>query len=161
MIYIASFTISKLLHMNNTSLMPQMVKNLPAMRKTQLWSLGWEDSSGEQNGNPLQYSCLESSMGSRRVEWTQWLTLSLLKENRAKQIKGNNPPPFFFVRNLYQNIGGEGWGMQRKKFWVYIVKALTCFQDKWIEGVTYLETHLKVLDVKSKERTLNTSKQEK
>ena len=25
-------------------------------------SLGWEDSSGEENGYPLQYSCLENSM---------------------------------------------------------------------------------------------------
>ena len=35
----------------------QMVKNLPAM-----WvqSLGWEDSPGEGNGDPLQYSCLEN-----------------------------------------------------------------------------------------------------
>ena len=25
-------------------------------------SLGWEDSPGEENGNPLQYSCLENPM---------------------------------------------------------------------------------------------------
>ena len=38
-------------------LVAQMVKNLPAM-----WvqSLGWEDSPGEGNGDPLQYSCLEN-----------------------------------------------------------------------------------------------------
>ena len=41
------------------SLMTQMVKNLPAMRETQVQSLGWEDPPGEGNGNPLQYSCLE------------------------------------------------------------------------------------------------------
>ena len=39
-----------------------MVKNLAAMRKTQVQSLGWEDSPGERNDNPLQYSCLENSM---------------------------------------------------------------------------------------------------
>ena len=127
MISIASFTISKLLHMNNTSLMPQMVKNLPAMRKTQLWSLGWEDSSGEQNGNPFQYSCLENSMGSRRVEWTQWLTLSLLKENRAKQIKGNNPPPFFFCKKSVPEHWGWGVGNAKEKILGLYSKSLNLF----------------------------------
>ena len=43
--------------------MAQMVKNLPAMQvQTQVRSLGQEDSPGEQNGNPLQYSCLENCM---------------------------------------------------------------------------------------------------
>ena len=37
--------------------MAQIVKNLPAMQET-----GWEDSPGEGNGNPVQYSCLENSM---------------------------------------------------------------------------------------------------
>ena len=32
------------------------------MRETQVQSLGWEDSPGEGNGNPLQYSCLENPM---------------------------------------------------------------------------------------------------
>ena len=27
------------------------------------WSLGWEDSHGEGNGTPIQYSCLENSVG--------------------------------------------------------------------------------------------------
>ena len=39
-----------------------MVKNLPAMRETPVWSLGREDPSGGGHGNPLQYSCLENSM---------------------------------------------------------------------------------------------------
>ena len=42
-----------------------MVKNLPAMQETpetQVQALGREDSPGEANGNPLQYSCLENSM---------------------------------------------------------------------------------------------------
>ena len=32
------------------------------MQETQVQSLSWEDSPGEGNGNPLQYSCLENSM---------------------------------------------------------------------------------------------------
>ena len=45
-----------------TSLVAQMVKNLPVMQDTRVQSLGWEDSPGEENGNPLQYSCLEDPM---------------------------------------------------------------------------------------------------
>ena len=39
-----------------------MIKNLPAMQKTWVQSLGWEDSPGEGKGYPLQYSGLENSM---------------------------------------------------------------------------------------------------
>ena len=42
------------------SWMAQRLKNLPATQETQVWSLGQEDLSEERNGNPLQYSCLES-----------------------------------------------------------------------------------------------------
>ena len=38
-----------------------MVKNLPAMRETQVPSLGWEDPLENGNGYPLQYSGLENS----------------------------------------------------------------------------------------------------
>jgi len=48
--------------------MAQTVKNLPAMQEMQVLSLGREDSPGEENGNPLQYSCLENSM-DRGVWW--------------------------------------------------------------------------------------------
>ena len=44
------------------SLVAQRLKRLPAMWETWDRSLGWEDSPGEGNGNPLQYSCLESPM---------------------------------------------------------------------------------------------------
>ena len=39
-----------------------MVRNLPAMQKTWVQSLGGEDPLGEGNGNPLQHSCLENPM---------------------------------------------------------------------------------------------------
>ena len=44
------------------SLVAQMVRNLPAMQEIQVQYLCWEDSPGEGNGNPHQYSCLENSM---------------------------------------------------------------------------------------------------
>ena len=39
-----------------------VVKNLPAMQEMLFQSLGLGRSSGERNGNPLQYSCLENPM---------------------------------------------------------------------------------------------------
>ena len=60
-----------------TSLVAQMVKNLPAMQET--WGLipDLGRSLGEGNGNPLQYFCLENPMDytvhgilqARIVEW--------------------------------------------------------------------------------------------
>ena len=44
------------------SLVAQRLKRLPAMWETRVRPLGWEDSPGEGNGNPLQYSCLENPM---------------------------------------------------------------------------------------------------
>ena len=32
------------------------------MWETLVQPLGWEDAPGEDNGNPLQYSCLENPM---------------------------------------------------------------------------------------------------
>ena len=50
----------KISHAPSTSLVVQMVKNLPAKQETWVRSLGWEDP--RENGYPLQYSCLENSM---------------------------------------------------------------------------------------------------
>ena len=47
--------------------MAQMVKNSPAMQET--WGLG--RSSGEGNGNPEKFSCLENSVD--RGAW--WATV--------------------------------------------------------------------------------------
>ena len=60
------------------------LKNLPAVRETQVPSLGQEDPPGEGKGNPFQYSCLEiekagglQSVGSQRVGHG-WATSTLL-----------------------------------------------------------------------------------
>ena len=44
------------------SLVAQMVKNPPAMQKTQVQSLGWENPLEKEMVNPLQHSCLENSV---------------------------------------------------------------------------------------------------
>jgi len=48
------------------SLVSQMVKNPPANAGHPCSIHGWGRSSGEGNGNPLQYSCLENSMDKGR-----------------------------------------------------------------------------------------------
>ena len=60
-------------------------KNLPAMWETWVWSLGWEDSPGEGKGYPLQYSCLENSMGLQRVGYN-WASFTFIgaKKSLAK-----------------------------------------------------------------------------
>ena len=50
-----------------TFLVVQSVKNLPAMGETQVQFLGQGRAPGERNDNPLQYSCLENSMGRGAV----------------------------------------------------------------------------------------------
>ena len=53
------------------SLVAQMVKNMPAMWKTWVRFLGWEDPLEE--GNPFQYSCLENPHGQRSlVGYSPW-----------------------------------------------------------------------------------------
>ena len=51
-----------IIDVNGASLVAQMVKNLPEMQDTWVWSLGSGGSPRECNDNPLQYSCLENSM---------------------------------------------------------------------------------------------------
>lgn len=45
-----------------------MVKNLLGMQETRVESPGQEDPLGEENDNPLQFSCLENLM-DRRAWW--------------------------------------------------------------------------------------------
>ena len=49
------------------TMVAQMVKSLPATQETWVQSLGQEESPGEENGNPLQYSWLEKSHGQRSL----------------------------------------------------------------------------------------------
>ena len=56
--------------------MAQQLKNQAAMQETQetqVQSLGGEDPLEEENGNPLQYSCLKNSMEKRSlVDYSPW-----------------------------------------------------------------------------------------
>ena len=91
------------------SLVVQRVKRLPAMQETWVWSPGLED--GEGNGNPLQYSCLETSMD--RGAW--WATVHGIKDSHLTEhlhffcaLKGKAGKQVnFFGKQVM-------WGMQMK-----------------------------------------------
>ena len=63
-----------------------VVKNLPAMQQMWVRSLGWEDSPGGWNGNPLQYSCLGNPRD--RGVW-QATVYGILKESDTTEQLGN------------------------------------------------------------------------
>ena len=54
------------------SLAAQMVKDLPVMPDTGIQSLGREDPLKEENGNSLQYSCLENLTDKSLVDYSPW-----------------------------------------------------------------------------------------
>ena len=85
-----------------TSLIAQLVKNLPAMQKTQFQFLG------EGDGNPLQYSCLENPMD--RGAW-QAMVQGVARVRHDLAIK---PPPRCilqisnnFICQLYLSEAGK------------------------------------------------------
>ena len=59
-ILIEYYYYSHFIHRERTSLIAQLVKDLPAIQETPVPGSG--RSPGEGNGNPLQYSCLENYM---------------------------------------------------------------------------------------------------
>ena len=64
---------------SRASLVAQMIKNLPAIQETRIPSLDQEDSPGEGNAYPLQYSCLENSTGGGA--W--WATVHIIAKSRT------------------------------------------------------------------------------
>ena len=52
------------------------------LRVQEMWvrSLDWEDSPGEENGNPFQYSCLENPM-DRGPWWAVESDTAVAKES--------------------------------------------------------------------------------
>ena len=68
--YKVTFTPSLTQLVRYPSLMAQQVMNPPAVQEIQeTWvqSLDQEDPLEKENGNPLQYSCLEKSHGQKRL----------------------------------------------------------------------------------------------
>ena len=111
------------------SLVAQIVKNLPAMQETWIWSLGQGRSPGEGNGNPLQYSCLGNPMdwswgrkswhdcveNSRRIHswprvWKWWVPTTLWGLPLGALLNSHGK---------YQRIPLSAFSRERKKepFW--------------------------------------------
>ena len=77
----------------------QMVKNPPAMQETWVRSLDREDSPGGGNGNPLQYSCLESS-----VDRGAWGLLYFMRSQSRTRLSDQH----FLLKKRY-NCGFLSW----------------------------------------------------
>ena len=66
-----------------------VIKTLPAMQETRVWSLGCEDSPGGGNGDPLQYFYLENPMDrgawqGQSMESQHWTRLKQLSTHACK-----------------------------------------------------------------------------
>ena len=99
--------------------MAQQVRNLRAMQETQeTWVqyLGWEDPLEEENGNPLQYSCLENSMDegpwraivqrvSKESDATEWLIMHSCSFGQIFQL--NYDLVFFSVQGTNSMLYGS------------------------------------------------------
>ena len=68
--------------LHHASLVPQTVMNLPTVQETLVRSLVWEDPPGGGNGNLLQYSSLENSLG--RGAW--WATVHGVTKSQTRLI---------------------------------------------------------------------------
>ena len=79
------------------SLVAQIVKNLPAMRETWVWSLGWEDSHGGGHGNPLQYFLLENPHKQRRL--VSYSSCDHKESDRTEQLSTAQGVLFCFACN--------------------------------------------------------------
>ena len=86
-----------------SSLVAQMVKNLPAMQETRVQSLGWEDPLEKENGNPLQYSCLRNPMN--REAW-QATVHGVAKSQTQLSMRAHT----YHEYNKYAVEPGEGEG---------------------------------------------------
>ena len=61
---VANLAVGEVYQVLGASLVAQMVKNLPAMQETRVWSLGWED--------PLEKGmATHSSILAWRIPWTE------------------------------------------------------------------------------------------
>ena len=58
-------------------------------QETWLQSLGWEDSPGGGQGNPLQYSCLENPMD--REAWQATVHVVTKSQRRLKDLACTHP----------------------------------------------------------------------
>ena len=130
------------------SLVAQLVKNLPAMQETWVWSLGWEDFPEEGKGYPLQYSDLENSMDCRahgvtksQTQLGDFTLLRALAEQESKRQKLNLISDIFLKHQSSQYRGRKAKAFRNIYLFIYIERHLhTYIQrgrwliDEWMDG---------------------------
>ena len=102
---------------NGASLVPQTVKNLPAMWGTLVLS------PGEGNGNPLPYSCLKNSMD--RGAWWATIELTQLVLHGARFWRAVTEGVKYLQRVAVDGV--TSWRIQGYKCWACILYALCLF----------------------------------
>ena len=89
------------------SLVAQLVKNLPAMQETWVWSLVLGRSPGEGQGYPLQYSGLKNSMDCIVLGVTKSRTwpsnFHYITLRTWKRLLFEVPYPFFHWNSLWKS----------------------------------------------------------
>ena len=101
-----------------------MVKIPPAMQETWIQSLVQEDSLGEENGNPLQYSCLKNSMdrGAWRaiVHGVAKCRTQLCTHIQSKFIKQNYLIALKDIQMCYKHMCTHASISAQPHVWIYL-----------------------------------------
>ena len=77
--------------------MAQMVKRLPAMHKTRVRSLGWEDPLEKEMATHSSNLAWKIPWGCKESDTTEQLTLTLYSEGLVESTLKNLDPSFTFV----------------------------------------------------------------
>ena len=81
------------------SLVAQLVKNLPAMQETWVWSLGWKD--------PLEKGmATHSSILAWRIPWTLW-SMGSQRINRVEQLSVSLLSWVCHIKTIFQRTPGQ------------------------------------------------------
>ena len=83
-----------------------MVKNLPAKTGDMGSISGLGRSSGEENGNPLQYSCLENPM-DRRAWWATIYGSQRVEHDLATKQKQQQSFSYSFMKSVFYGLVDE------------------------------------------------------
>ena len=112
------------------SLVPQRVKNLPAMRETWVWTLGWEDPLEKGTAYPLAYSGLENS--TDRGAW--WAAVHGVAESRHDRVTFTFSLPNSFMKTNTVSVNScspsLGFAEQRQKDPHYPCRMKAWTRDK-------------------------------
>ena len=107
----------------------------------EIWvrSLGWEDSLGEGNGNPLQYSCLGNPTGRGvwrvtvhgiKKSWTRTRDWAFIQCVWGTRINTMGATLLHTFCNTWSNLVLNGW-----RWWVSVLGGVSKSSDSNLKGV--------------------------